>query len=179
MPLAKIQIWTISAHRFGKYGVSTRLSPWTMDIFYFGYICIVYNCIMFSGSNQFSCWIFVHAHCPCPFFPPTEFLFSTEFYEDIYSQKTLFQTHLFRWVHLSLYEVVPVRPLVRLSVGWSVRNPFFFQMPKMDNFLYENHRGSLTLTLLNVLNVLNVIIVLNVLKMPKDPSLACWAWFSY
>ena len=55
-------------------------------------------------------------------------------------------------------------------------------MPKIDNFLYENHRGSLTLTLLNVLNVLNVIIVLNVLnvlKMPKDPSLACWALVSF
>ena len=38
----------------------------------------------------------------------------------------------------------------------------------MDNFLYENHRGSPTLTLLNVLNVLNV---LNLLNMPNDPSL--------
>ena len=44
-------------------------------------------------------------------------------------------------------------------------------MPKMDNFLYENHWGSPSLTLLNVFNVINV------LKMPKDPSLACWALF--
>ena len=53
-------------------------------------------------------------------------------------------------------------------------------MPKMDNFLYEYHWGSPTLTLLNVLSVLNeinVVNVLNVLKMPKDPSLACWALF--
>ena len=49
-------------------------------------------------------------------------------------------------------------------------------MPKMDNFLYENHRGSPTLTLLKVLNVLNVLNELNVLNnMPKDPLLACWA----
>jgi len=44
----------------------------------------------------------------------------------------------------------------------------------MDNFLYENHRGNPTLTLLNVLDILNV---LNVLKMSKDPSMACWALF--
>ena len=43
----------------------------------------------------------------------------------------------------------------------------------MDNFLYENHRGSPTMTLLKVLNVLNV------LNMPKDLSLACWALFIY
>ncbi len=42
----------------------------------------------------------------------------------------------------------------------------------MDNVPNENHRSSLTLTLLNVLNVLNV---LAVLYMPKDASLACWA----
>ena len=57
-------------------------------------------------------------------------------------------------------------------------------MPKMDNFLYENHRGSPTLTwlevlnVLNVLNMLNVLNVLNVLNMPKDVSLAYWALFS-
>ena len=53
----------------------------------------------------------------------------------------------------------------------------------MSRFLYENHRGSPTLTLLNmlgvlnVLNVLNVIHVLHVLNMPMDASLACWALF--
>ena len=41
----------------------------------------------------------------------------------------------------------------------------------MDNFLYENHRGSTTLTLLNVLDVLNA---LKMLKRPKDSS-ACIA----
>ena len=50
-------------------------------------------------------------------------------------------------------------------------------MPKMDNFLHENHRGSPTLTLLKVLNVLNLLNVLSVLNMPKDPALACWALF--
>ena len=45
-------------------------------------------------------------------------------------------------------------------------------MPILSRFLYENHRGSPTLTLLNVLGVLNV---LNVLYMPMDASLACWA----
>ena len=55
----------------------------------------------------------------------------------------------------------------------------------MCNFLYENDRGSLTLTSLNVLgvlgvlNVLNVLYVLNVLDMPMDASLACWALFSH
>ena len=53
----------------------------------------------------------------------------------------------------------------------------------MSSFLYENHRGSPTLTLLNVLgvlgvlnvlNVLHVLHVLRVLDMPMDASLACW-----
>ncbi len=54
-------------------------------------------------------------------------------------------------------------------------------MPKMTGFLYENHWGSPTLTLLNmlgvlnVLNILNRLNVLNVLYMPMDASLACWA----
>ena len=52
-----------------------------------------------------------------------------------------------------------------------------FQTPKMSCFLYENHRGSPTLTLLNVLGVLGVLNVLNVLKnvlnIPMYPSLAC------
>ena len=48
----------------------------------------------------------------------------------------------------------------------------------MSRFLYENHRGSPTLTLLNVLGVLGVLNVLNVLNMPMDASLACWALFS-
>ena len=50
----------------------------------------------------------------------------------------------------------------------------------MSCFLYENHRGSPTLTLLNVLGVLgvlNVLNVLDVLNMPMDASLACWALF--
>ena len=50
-------------------------------------------------------------------------------------------------------------------------------MPKMSSFLNENHRGSVTLTLLNVLGVLGVLNVLNVLNMPMDASLACWALF--
>ena len=56
-------------------------------------------------------------------------------------------------------------------------------MPKMSRFLYEDHRGSPTLTLLNVLsvlgviNMLNVLVVLNVLNMPMDASLASWALF--
>ena len=57
----------------------------------------------------------------------------------------------------------------------------------MSCFLYENHRGSPTLTLLNVfgamdvlnvlnvLNVLHVLHVLHMLNMPMDASLACWA----
>ena len=63
----------------------------------------------------------------------------------------------------------------------------------MSRFLYENHRGSPTLTLLNVLGVLGVLGLLNVLhvlhmlhvlhvlqvlNMPMDASLACWALFS-
>ena len=50
----------------------------------------------------------------------------------------------------------------------------------MSGFLYENHRGSPTLTLLGVLgvlDVLNVLHVLNVLNMLMDASLACWALF--
>ena len=54
----------------------------------------------------------------------------------------------------------------------------------MSRFLYENRRGSRTLTLLNVLGVLHVLRVLHVLhmlhvlNMPMDASLACWALFS-
>ena len=50
----------------------------------------------------------------------------------------------------------------------------------MSSFLYKNHRGSLTLTLLNVLgvlNVLNLLNVLHVLNMLMDASLASWALF--
>ena len=56
----------------------------------------------------------------------------------------------------------------------------------MSCFLYENHWGSLTLTLLNVLGVLNVLNELNVLHvlhvhhvhhMPMDVLLVCWALF--
>ena len=56
-------------------------------------------------------------------------------------------------------------------------------MPKMSQFLYENQRGSPTVTLLNVLGVVNVLHVLhvlhvlNILNMPMDTSLACWALF--
>ena len=42
-------------------------------------------------------------------------------------------------------------------------NRFFFQTPKMSCYLYENHRGSPTLTMLNVLGVLGVLNVLHVL----------------
>ena len=51
----------------------------------------------------------------------------------------------------------------------------------MSNFLFEDHRGSPTLKLLNVLSVLGVLYVLNVLKVqnvlniPMDASVACWA----
>ena len=45
----------------------------------------------------------------------------------------------------------------------------------MSGFLYENYRGSPTLTLLNVLGVLNVLNVLYVLNVPMDASLACCA----
>ena len=45
-------------------------------------------------------------------------------------------------------------------------------MLKIDNFLYDDHWGSPTLTVLKELDVLNV---LNMLKMTKDPSLSCWA----
>ena len=53
----------------------------------------------------------------------------------------------------------------------------------MNRFLYENHRGSPTLTLLNglgvlgMLNVLNVLNVLHVLNMPMDTLLAHLALF--
>ena len=50
-------------------------------------------------------------------------------------------------------------------------------MPKMSSFLNENHRSSVTLTLLNVLGVMGVLNVLNVLNMPMDASLACLALF--
>ena len=64
----------------------------------------------------------------------------------------------------------------------------------MGRFLYENRRGSRTLTLLNVLGVLGVLHVLyvhnvlhvlhmlhvlHVLNMPMDASLACWALFHW
>ena len=58
----------------------------------------------------------------------------------------------------------------------------------MSRFLYENHRGSPTLTLLNVfgvlgvlnaLHVLNVLYVLHMLNMLMDASLACWALFCF
>ena len=50
----------------------------------------------------------------------------------------------------------------------------------MCRFLYENHRGSPILTLLNVLGVmgvLNVLNMLNVPNMPIDASSPCWALF--
>ena len=40
----------------------------------------------------------------------------------------------------------------------------------MSRFLYENHRGSPILTLLNVLGVLGVLNVLNVLHVLNGPS---------
>ena len=48
-------------------------------------------------------------------------------------------------------------------VGRMVGDPFFFKR-QMSSFLYENHWGSPTLTLLNVLGVLGVLNVLNVLN---------------
>ena len=64
--------------------------------------------------------------------------------------------------------------------------PVFFQTLKMSRFLYENHGGSPTLTLLNgvqnvqnVLNVLHVLHVLHVLNMLMDASLACWAFLAH
>ena len=86
-----------------------------------------------------------------------------------------------------------VRRMVGRSVGWIVGWSVtrFFQTLKMSRFLYENHWGSPTLTLLNVLGVLGVVNVLNVLNvlhvfhvlhvlnMPMDASLACWALFFF
>ena len=63
------------------------------------------------------------------------------------------------------------------SDGWMVRRSVtcFFLMPEMDNFLYENHRGSPTLTLTNVLNILNVRNMLNVLNMShRWPAGPCY-----
>ena len=68
---------------------------------------------------------------------------------------------IFRCVLASLYEVVSVGPSV---------SPCFFQTPKLNCFLYENHRGSQTLTLLNVLGVLGVLNVLNVIHVLKCAS---------
>ena len=70
--------------------------------------------------------------------------------------------------------------LVRLSVCRSV-TCFFLSAENERFFFLENHRDSLTSTLLNVLsvlgvlNMLNVLVVLNVLNMPMDASLASWA----
>ena len=47
--------------------------------------------------------------------------------------------------------------------GWS----------EMSRFLYENHRGGPSLTLLNMLGVLGVLHVLHVLNMSVDALLAC------
>ena len=56
-------------------------------------------------------------------------------------------------------------------------------MPKMVNFLCENHRGSPTLTLLNVpnaRNLLNVLNGLNVIKMtPRWPAGPCFLYFIF
>ena len=74
-----------------------------------------------------------------------------------------------------------VRRSVGPSVCLSVGNLFFFKRRKWAFFFLENHRDSLTSTLLNVLsvlgvlNMLNVLVVLNVLNMPMDASLASWA----
>ena len=65
-----------------------------------------------------------------------------------------------------------VCPSVGWSVGWMVRWSVtrFFQMPKINDFLYENHRGGPTLTLLNAFGVLGVLNVLNVLNVPNMPN---------
>ena len=50
----------------------------------------------------------------------------------------------------------------------------------MSRFLYENQRGSPSLTWLNMLRELGVLGMLNVLhmlNMPIDALLACWALF--
>merc|ERR1712212_635326 len=84
---------------------------------------------------------------------------------------------VFRCVLASLYEGVSVRLSVCLSVGPSV-TCFFFQTPKMSRFLYENHRGSPTLILLNVLVVLGVLNVPNVLHVPHScASYMCFMCF--
>ena len=58
---------------------------------------------------------------------------------------------VFRCVLASLYE--GVRPSVRLSVGWMARQMvIFFLMPKMVNFLHENHQSGPTLILVNVID---------------------------
>ena len=49
-------------------------------------------------------------------------------------------------------------------------------MPKIDNFLHENHRDSPNLTLLNVLNFLNV---LNVLKTAQGPIIGLLGLFLF
>ena len=84
-------------------------------------------------------------------------------------------------VRCSLFMVPPVfDQTVGRSVGPCVSR---FLTPKMSCFLYANHQGGPTLTLLNVLgvlgvlNVLNVLNVLHMLDMPMDASLACWALF--
>ena len=89
------------------------------------------------------------------------------------------QSVVFSCVHATVHPALSVRrsvgPSVRRSVRPSVRPSLcnlFFLMPKMSCFLYENHWGSPTLTLLNVHGVLDV---LNVLNMPMDASLTCWA----
>ena len=74
---------------------------------------------------------------------------------------------------ISTYEVESVGRSVGRFVGRMVRNQFSF-----SHFLYENYRGSPTLTFLNVLGVLNVLNVLHVLNMSMDASLACRALFS-
>ena len=74
------------------------------------------------------------------------------------------------------------------SVGGMIRpsdgSKFVFLNAKIEH-LYENHRGSPTMTLLNVLgvlgflNMLNMLNVLNVINMPMDAPVTCRAFFFF
>ena len=91
---------------------------------------------------------------------------------------------------LNVLNVLHVLHMLNMLMDASLACWALFLTPKMGGFLYENHRGSPTLTLLNVLgvlgvpnvlnmlNVLNVLHVINVLNMPMDASLTCWALFN-
>ena len=97
------------------------------------------------------------------------------------SLKNCVQLSIFRCVLASRYERVSVRRMDGRMVGWMVGPCVtrFFQTPKMSCFLYENHWGSPTLTLLNVLGVLGVLNVLHVLKCASCASCALFYLFRH